>query len=52
VKPWVFMLIGASLDVVVAGALLAAGLTLFGAFMGIVAILGFGLAVWMWGRTR
>ena len=50
-KPWVLMLIGAGLDIVVAGALLAVGLTLFGAFMGVVAILGFGLAFWLRGRT-
>jgi hypothetical protein len=51
VKPWVLMLTAAGLDVVVAGALLAVGLTLFGAFMGVVAILGFGLAFWLRGRT-
>ena len=50
-KPWVLLLIGASLDIVVAGGLLVAGLTLFGAFMGVVAILGFGLAFWLRGRT-
>jgi hypothetical protein len=51
VKPWVLMLMGATADVVVAGALLAVGLTLFGAFMCVVAVVGFGLAVWMRGRT-
>ncbi len=50
-KPWVLLLIAAGLDVVVAGALFAVGLTLFGAFMGVVAILGFGLAFWLRGRT-
>lgn len=46
-RPWVLLLIGASLDVLVAAALLAVGLTLFGAFMGVVAVAGFGLAFWM-----
>lgn len=45
------LLIGASIDLVVAGALLAAGLTWFGVFMGVVAVLGLGLALWMRGRT-
>jgi len=51
VKPWALLLIAAGLDIVVAGALLAVGLTWFGAFMCVVAILGFGLALWMRSRT-
>jgi len=51
VKPWVLLLFAAGLDIVVAGALLAVGLTLFGAFMGVVAILGLGLALWLRSRT-
>lgn len=49
-KTWVLLLIGASLDVVVAGALIAVGLTLFGAFMAVVAVVGFGLAFWLRGQ--
>lgn len=50
-RPWVLLLIGAGLDLVVAAGLLAVGLTLFGAFMGIVAVAGFGLAWWLRART-
>jgi hypothetical protein len=51
VKPWVLLLFGAGLDLVVAGALFVAGLTLFGAFMGVVAVGALGLAFWMRGHT-
>jgi hypothetical protein len=51
VKPWVLLLIGASLDLVVAAGLIAVGLTAFGAFMGVVAVVGFGLAFWSRART-
>jgi hypothetical protein len=50
VRPWMLMLVGASLDVVVAGILFVAGFKVFGAFMGVVAVVGFGLAVWMRGQ--
>jgi hypothetical protein len=51
VKPWVLLLIGASLDLVVAAGLVTAGLTPFGVFMGVVAVVGFGLAFWIRART-
>jgi hypothetical protein len=44
------MVVGATLDLAVAAGLIAVGLTVFGAFMAVVAVIGFGAAVWM--RTR
>ena len=44
------MVLGATLDLAVAAGLIAVGLTVFGAFMGVVAVLGYGLAFWI--RSR
>ncbi len=44
-RPWTLALIGATLDLVVALALYAIGLTWFGVFMGVVAVVGYVLAV-------
>jgi len=44
------MVLGATLDLAVAAGLIAVGLTVFGAFMGAVAVLGYGLAFWI--RSR
>jgi hypothetical protein len=44
-KNWVLLLIGATLDLAVAAGLLAVGLTWFGVFMGVVAVLGYALAL-------
>jgi hypothetical protein len=43
-RPWMLALIGATLDLVVALALYAVGLTWFGVFMGAVAVVGYVLA--------
>jgi hypothetical protein len=49
-RPWMLALIGATLDLVVAVALYAAGLTWFGIFMGAVAVVGYVLAFMLRGR--
>jgi hypothetical protein len=51
-RPWTLALIGATLDLVVAAALMAVGLTWFGVFMLVVAVLGYGLAFWLRVRQR
>jgi hypothetical protein len=43
-RPWMLALIGATLDLVVALGLMAVGLTWFGVFMLVVAVVGYGLA--------
>jgi hypothetical protein len=43
-RPWMLAVIGATLDLVVAAALYAVGLTWFGVFMGVVAVIGYVLA--------
>jgi hypothetical protein len=43
-RPWTLALIGATLDLVVALALYAVGLTWFAVFMGVVAVVGYALA--------
>jgi hypothetical protein len=44
-RPWMLAVIGASLDLVVALALVAAGLKWFGVFMLVVAVAGYALAL-------
>ena len=51
IRPWVLLGIGATLDLAVAVALVLAGLTVFGAFMGVVAVAGYVLAFWIRSRT-
>ena len=50
-KPYLLAAIGATLDLVVAVMLVVAGMTVFGAFMGAVAIIGYALAVVLWRRA-
>ena len=50
-RPYLLAAIGATLDLVVAVTLVAVGMTLFGAFMGVVAIIGYVLAVVLWRRS-
>ena len=47
VKPWMLLVLGATLDLAVAVALIVLGLTLFGAFMAVLAVACYGLAFWM-----
>jgi hypothetical protein len=49
-RPWMLAVIGATLDLVVAAALYAVGLTWFGIFMGAVAVVGYVLAFMLRGR--
>ena len=51
-QPHVLAVIGATLDVLVAGMLWVVGMTAFGAFMGVVAVIGYVLAFVLWRRTR
>jgi hypothetical protein len=51
-KPYMFAVIGATLDLMVAAMLWVVGMPEFGAFMGAVAVLGYVLAVVLWRRTR
>jgi len=50
-RPWILMAIGATLDLIVAAALIVAGLTLIGAFMVAVAVAGYGFALYLRGNT-
>ena len=51
-KPYVLAVIGATLDLMVAAMLWVVGMTAFGAFMGVVAVVGYVLAVVLWRRAR
>jgi hypothetical protein len=51
VKPYLLAAIGATLDLVVAAMLVVVGMTVFGAFMGVVAVIGYVLAVVLWRRS-
>jgi hypothetical protein len=50
-KPHMLAAIGATLDLMVAAMLWVVGMTTFGAFMGVVAVIGYVLAVVLWRRT-
>jgi hypothetical protein len=50
-RPYLLAAIGATLDLLVAVTLVVVGQTLFGAFMGVVAVIGYVLAVVLWRRT-
>jgi hypothetical protein len=50
-RPYLLAAIGATLDLIVAVTLVAIGLTVFGAFMGVVAVVGYVLAVVLWRRA-
>ena len=49
-RPYLLAAIGATLDLIVAVTLVAVGITVFGAFMGAVAVIGYVLAVVLWRR--
>jgi hypothetical protein len=49
-QPHVLAIIGATLDLLVAAMLWVAGIEAFGAFMGVVGVLGYVLAVVLWRR--
>ena len=51
-KPYMLAAIGATLDLMVAAMLWVVGITGFGAFMGVVAVIGYVLAVVLWRRAR
>ena len=51
-KPYMLAVIGATLDLMVAAMLWVVGMTWFGVFMGVVAVVGYVLAVVLWRRTR
>jgi hypothetical protein len=50
IQPHVLAVIGATLDLLVAAMLWLAGMQAFGAFMGVVAVVGYVLAVVLWRR--
>lgn len=49
-QPYVLAVIGATLDLMVAALLWVAGMQAFGAFMGVVAVVAYVLAVVLWRR--
>ena len=49
-RPYLLAAIGATLDLIVAVTLVAVGMTVFGAFMGVVAVIAYVLAVVLWRR--
>jgi uncharacterized Tic20 family protein len=51
VRPYLLAAIGATLDLIVAVMLVVVGMTVFGAFMGVVAVIGYVLAVVLWRRS-
>lgn len=51
-KPYLLAAIGATLDLMVASLLWMIGMEEFGAFMGVVALIGYVLAVVLWRRAR
>ena len=50
VQPHILLVVGATLDLMVAAMLWVAGMQAFGAFMGVVAVAGYVLAVVLWRR--
>ena len=50
-SPHILAAIGATLDLAVAVLLVVVGFTIFGAFMGVVAVVGYVLAVVLWRRA-
>lgn len=51
-QPYVLMAIGATLDTAAAAVLWAFGFAVVGAFMAVVAVVGFVVAYVMWQRSR
>jgi hypothetical protein len=51
-KPHILAALAAVLDLLVAGTLIAVGMTAFGVFMAAVAVGGFALAAVLWRRDR
>lgn len=51
-QPYTVLAIGAALDVVIAAALWAMDFAIIGAFMAVVAVVGFVLASVLWQRSR
>ena len=51
-QPYFLAAIGATLDVFVAGMLYVVGIGLMAAFMLVVAVIGYGLAIVLWRRAR
>jgi hypothetical protein len=50
-SPHILAAVGATLDLVVAVMLVVVGMTVFGAFMGVVAVVGYVLAAVLWRRA-